>query len=110
MRYSNCCISARLDGTHLKTEQIGTAHPSIAHSDFSTVATSQNHYIKTASPDAMAAMKQFSEALLCSTFAPDRASRLRVLFSGVVKCLPMSKLAEREGFYSRRLMQVLAVW
>jgi hypothetical protein len=29
----------------------------------------QNHYIKTqtASPDAIAAMKQFSEALLCST-------------------------------------------
>jgi integrase len=28
----------------------------------STVATTQNHYIKTASPDAIAAMKQFSEA------------------------------------------------
>ena len=27
--------------------------------------------IKTASPDAIAAMKQFSEALLCSTCAPD---------------------------------------
>jgi integrase len=37
----------------------------------STVATTQNHYIKTASPDAVAAMKQFSEALLCSTCAPD---------------------------------------
>ena len=37
----------------------------------STVATTQNHYIKTASPDAIAAMKQFSEALLCSTCAPD---------------------------------------
>jgi integrase len=36
-----------------------------------TVATTQNHYIKTASPDAIAAMKQFSEALLCSTCAPD---------------------------------------
>jgi integrase len=34
----------------------------------STVAT-QNHYIKTASPDAIAAMRQFS-ALLCSTCAP----------------------------------------
>jgi hypothetical protein len=56
----------------LKTEPIGTARPSIAHSDFFTVATTQNHYIKTASPDAIAAMKQFSEALLCSTFAPDR--------------------------------------
>jgi integrase len=32
----------------------------------STVATTQNHYIKTASPDATAAMRQFSEALLCS--------------------------------------------
>ena len=37
----------------------------------STVATTQNHYIKTASPDAIAAMKQFSEALLCSACAPD---------------------------------------
>jgi hypothetical protein len=36
----------------------------------STVATTQNHYIKTASPDAIAAMRQFSEALLCSTCAP----------------------------------------
>jgi integrase len=32
----------------------------------STVTTTQNHYIKTASPDVIAAMKQFSEALLCS--------------------------------------------
>jgi hypothetical protein len=38
---------------------------------YSTVATTQNHYIKTVSPDAIAAMKQCSEALLCSTFAPD---------------------------------------
>jgi hypothetical protein len=37
----------------------------------STVATAQNHYIKPPSPDAIAAMKQFSEALLCSTCAPD---------------------------------------
>ena len=36
-----------------------------------SVATTQSHYIKTASPDAIAAMRQFSEALLCSTFAPD---------------------------------------
>ena len=35
------------------------------------IATTQNHYIKTASPDAIAAMRQFSEALLCSTCAPD---------------------------------------
>lgn len=35
----------------------------------STVATTQNHYIKTGSPDAIAAMRQFS-ALLCSTCAP----------------------------------------
>jgi integrase len=38
----------------------------------STVATTQNHYIKIASPDAIAAMRQFSEALLCSTCAPDK--------------------------------------
>ena len=37
----------------------------------SNVATTQNHYIKTASPDAIAAMKQFSEALMCSACAPD---------------------------------------
>ena len=37
----------------------------------SNVATTQNLYIKTASPDAIAAMRQFSEALLCSTCAPD---------------------------------------
>jgi hypothetical protein len=37
----------------------------------STVATTQNHYIKPPSPDAIAAMKQFSEALLCSTCGPD---------------------------------------
>ena len=41
----------------------------------STVATTQNHYIKTASPDAIAAMRQFS-TLLCSTCAP----------SGDIKC------------------------
>jgi hypothetical protein len=52
----------RLDGTPLETEQIGTAHPSILHRDFLAVAATQNHYIKTASPDAIAAMKQFSEA------------------------------------------------
>lgn len=41
----------------------------------STVATTQNHYIKTASPDAIAAMRQFSEALLCSSCAPDSGSK-----------------------------------
>lgn len=41
----------------------------------STVATTQNHYIKTASPDAIAAMRQFSEALLCSTCAPNSGSK-----------------------------------
>jgi integrase len=40
----------------------------------STVATTQNHYIKTPSPDAIAAMKQFSEALSCSTCAPEGAA------------------------------------
>jgi integrase len=43
----------------------------------STVATTQNHYIKTASFDAVAAMKQFSEALLCSTCAPDEPSKAK---------------------------------
>jgi integrase len=42
----------------------------------STVATSQNHYIKTALPDAIAAMRQFSEALLCSTCAPDEPGQV----------------------------------
>jgi integrase len=42
----------------------------------STVATTQNHYIKTASPDAIAAMRQFSEALLCSTCAPDEPHKV----------------------------------
>jgi len=43
----------------------------------STVATTQNHYIKTASPDAIAAMKQFSEIIVPKM----RASRRRVLCS-----------------------------
>ena len=43
----------------------------------STVATTQNHYIKTSSPDAVAAMRQFSEALLCSTSAQDGGSKPR---------------------------------
>jgi integrase len=43
----------------------------------SNVATTQNHYIKTASPDAIAAVRQFSEALLCSTCAPDSGLKPR---------------------------------
>ena len=43
----------------------------------SNVATTQNHYIKTASPDAISAMRQFSEALLCSTCAPDEGVSLK---------------------------------
>jgi hypothetical protein len=35
------------------------------------VATTQNHSVKTASPDAIAAMQQFSEALLCPTLVQD---------------------------------------
>ena len=61
----------------------------------SMVATTQNHYIKTASPDAIAAMKQFSEALLCSTWRQYGQGFCAV---EVAKCLPMSELAEREGF------------
>jgi integrase len=37
----------------------------------STVATTQNHYIETASPDAVAAMRQLSNALMCSTCVPE---------------------------------------
>jgi integrase len=37
----------------------------------SNVATTQNHNIKASSPDAIAAMQQLSEALMCSTCAPD---------------------------------------
>ena len=44
----------------------------------STVATTQNHYIKTAAPDAIAAMKQFSEALLCSTCAPNEPGETKL--------------------------------
>jgi len=46
----------------------------------STVTTTQNHYIKTASPDAVAAMRLLSNALLCSTCAPktDTTSKARV--------------------------------
>ena len=40
----------------------------------SNVATTQNHYIKTASPDAIAAMRRFADALLCSTCAPDEGN------------------------------------
>jgi integrase len=47
----------------------------------STVATTQNHYIKTVSPDAISAMRQFSQALLCSTCAPvERTVRLAKCF------------------------------
>jgi hypothetical protein len=69
----------------------------------STVATTQNHYIKTASPDAIAAMRQFSEALLCSRWGHQGQGLCSV---GVVKCLPMSELAERQGF--EPWVQVLA--
>ena len=63
----------------------------------STVATTQNHYIKTASPDAIAAMELFFEALLCSTCAPDGDIKVKGSVAvGVVECLPMSELAERE--------------
>ena len=38
----------------------------------STVSVTQNHYIKTARPEAIAAMKQFSQALMCSSCAPNQ--------------------------------------
>jgi integrase len=43
----------------------------------STVATTQNHYIKTVQPDAVAAMRQLSDALLCSDCAPESAGKIR---------------------------------
>jgi hypothetical protein len=52
-------------------------------------------------------MKQFSEALLCSTYVPDGDVKDKGFCSvGIVKCLPMSELAEREGFEPS--VQVLA--
>jgi hypothetical protein len=56
-----------LYGTVTASRRLGV----LADFHASLVATTQNHYIKTTSPDAIAAMKQFSEALLCSTYVPD---------------------------------------
>jgi len=41
----------------------------------STVSVTQNHYIKTARPDTIAAMRKLSDALLCSPCAPTEASK-----------------------------------
>jgi hypothetical protein len=41
LRYSNCCTSSRLDGTHLKTEQIGTARVQVW---LTANATKRPHY------------------------------------------------------------------
>ena len=43
----------------------------------STVATTQNHYIKTASPDAIAAMKRFRKAYCAPLVLQMRGSTLR---------------------------------
>ncbi len=43
----------------------------------STVSVTQNHYIKTARPDTIAAMRKLSDALLCSTCAPNEAPKAR---------------------------------
>ena len=52
----------------------------------------KNHYIKTASPDAIAAMRQFSEALLCSTCAPNDGNKVKGSVAvKVAKCLPVSE-------------------
>jgi hypothetical protein len=40
------------------------------------LATTQNHYIKIALPDAIAAIKQFSQALMCAC-APDGSSEVQ---------------------------------
>jgi integrase len=45
----------------------------------STVATTQTHYIKTARPDAVAAMRQLSDALLCSSCAPADNRRMKTV-------------------------------
>ena len=45
----------------------------------STVATTQNHYIKTARPDAVAAMRRLSEALECSSCAPESGKKIRLV-------------------------------
>ena len=45
----------------------------------STVATTQTLYIKTARPDAVAAMRQLSEALKCSDCAPDDNPKMRLV-------------------------------
>ena len=43
----------------------------------STVAVTQNHYIKTASPDAVAAMRRFSDAFSnCSPLALRNADKM----------------------------------
>ncbi len=41
----------------------------------STVSVTQNHYIKTARPDTIAAMRKLSDALLCSPCAPTEAPK-----------------------------------
>jgi hypothetical protein len=41
----------------------------------STVSVTQNHYIKTARPDTIAAMRKLSDALLCSPCAPTEAAK-----------------------------------
>jgi len=45
----------------------------------STVATTQTHYIKTARPDAVAAMRRLSEALKCSDCAPEDNRKVRLV-------------------------------
>jgi integrase len=44
----------------------------------STVSVTQNHYIKTAQPDAIAAMQQLSAALECSDCAPNSSRKVRL--------------------------------
>jgi hypothetical protein len=45
----------------------------------STVTTTQNHYIKTVRPDAVAAMRRLSDALVCSGCAPELDTKSRAL-------------------------------
>jgi integrase len=45
----------------------------------STVVTRQNHYIKTVPADAIEAMRRLSQALECSSCAPESDNKIRLV-------------------------------
>jgi hypothetical protein len=45
----------------------------------STVVTTQNHHIKTARADSVAAMRRLSESLECSNSAPESGNKIRLI-------------------------------